>query len=183
MCMADLGSFKPGEARGHQKARDAAPNWTCTKNHRMTSVEKYIYIIDSNANLDLIRFYIVFLHYQAITKKCESATSSSGLIDGWEFSAWEFSCEILKVKPPFPREANQESCHMKQRESIWIIGGGEKKHPIKSLSSFQQCLTLTTNFCLTSWEGVQTKENLNSEATCYRWSDRKLYQVGAKLTI
>lgn len=75
----------------------------------MTSIEKYV--VDSNANLAMIRFYIVFLQYKAITRKCESVTSSSGSIEGWEFSAWEFSCEILKVKPPFPREANQESCH------------------------------------------------------------------------
>lgn len=181
MCMADLGSFKPGEARGHQKARDAAPNWTCTKNHRMTSVEKYV--VDSNANLDLIRFYIVFLQYKAITKKCERATSSSGLIDGWEFSAWEFSCEILKVKPPFPREANQESCHMKQRESIWIIGGGKKTSHKKSfilpaVSDIDNKLLFDQLRGSSNWRKPQLRGNM-----LYHWSDRKLYQVGAKLTI
>ena len=178
MCMADLGSFKPGEARGHQKARDAAPNWTCTKNHRMTSVEKYV--VDSNANLDMIRFYIVFSSIKGDHKKVWKCNQL-------QWVNWRLGVLCLGV---FLRDSQSEA-PISSRSQSGVAKGSylnhwrrkKKKHPIKNLSSFQQCLTLTTNFCLTSREGVQTKENLNSEATCYRWSDRKLYQVGAKLTI
>ncbi len=144
MCIANLGSFKPTDFWWHQVATNAAPNRTCT------------------------------------------APKGYQLGGGeWTGKGWEFLClgvflRVVQSEAPISSQSQWDNVTWNRAKLFESLVGGEKTrktsgnifHPSSNVWHWQQTLAFTHGSPVE--REFKLKKTLNSEATRYHWSAKKL---------